>query len=223
MTTLEEEWCGVSAFPPFERRQVPWEDPALSGWEGCYRTLWDLLLHPGQFFGNLGPGGRAEPLAFALIISTAGLLCTLFWHLLILAGRTGGEASSLGVGPGVLLGLMVAAPLLVLVDLGMGSLCWWGAVALADIDREFTPAWRILCYAHGGLALAVIPFLGPALAGIWILALMYIGAKQVFKASALRSLGALIIFLALHAALEITLLLGLIVGLTGLGLLALLA
>jgi hypothetical protein len=121
-----------------------------------------------------------------------------------------------------LLGLMVATPLLVLVDLGVGSLCWWGSVAMAGISRKFTPAWRIFCYAHGALALALIPFLGPALASIWILVLMYIGAQKVFGVSALSSLGALAIFLAFQATVAITLLLGLIIGLAGLGFLALL-
>ncbi len=167
-------------------------------------------------------GDWAAPLAFALIVSTTGLLFTLFWHFLIMAGDTGGLASSLDVGRSALLGLMVAAPLLVLVKLGLGSLCWWGSVALAGISRDFTPAWRIFCYAHGGVALAFIPFLGPALAVIWILALMCIGAQKVFGVSTLSSVGALAIFLAVQAALAIILLLGLIVGVAGLGFLALL-
>jgi hypothetical protein len=226
MTTLEEEWGAVAAVPLPERRQAPWEDPELSGWVGFYRTIRDLLLHPRDFFENLGEGGWAEPLAFALIVSTGGLLFTLFWHFLMLtggaAGDTAGLAAALDVRSGVLLGLMVAAPLLVLVDLGVGSLCWWGSVALAGISQAFTPAWRIFCYAHGALALAFIPFLGPALGGIWILALMCIGVQKVFRVSALSSLGALAIFLTLQATLAITLLLGLIVGLAGLGFLALL-
>jgi hypothetical protein len=222
MITLEEEWGAVATVPPPERRQVPWEDPELSGWVGFYRTLRDLLFHPGEFFDNLVPGGWAEPLAFALIVSTVGLLFALFWHLLILVGGSAGDTAALDVGPDALLGLMVAVPLLALVDLGVGSLCWWGSVALAGISREFTPAWRIFCYAHGGLALAFIPFLGTALAGLWILALMYIGAQKVFRGSTLSSLGALALFLTFQVTLAITLLLGLIVGLASLGCLALL-
>ncbi|MHB9073574.1 MAG: YIP1 family protein [Desulfobaccales bacterium] len=225
MTTLEEEWGAVAAVPSPERRGVPWEDPELSGWVGFYRTLRGLLLHPGEFFDNLGPGGWAEPLAFALIVSTAGLSIALFWHLLILAGAHGdthGPVSSLNLGTGALLGLMILSPLLVLVDLAVGSLCWWGSVALLGAGREFTPAWRIFCYAHGGLVLALIPFLGMLVAGVWILILLYIGAKEVFGLSALRALGALATFLTFQAMLGMALLLGLIVGLAGLGFLALL-
>jgi hypothetical protein len=223
---LEEEWGQVTAFPEPERRQVPWEDPELSGWVGFYRTLRDLLLHPGEFFENLGSGGWAEPLAIALILSTVGLLCALFWHLLIMAGSATGDSveltTSLSLGTAGLMGLMVAVPLLVLVDLGVGGLCWWGSVALSVANREFTPAWRIFCYAHGGLALAVIPILGQLVAGIWVLALMYIGAKKVYGLSALRSLGVLATFLIFQVSLGMILLLGLIFGLAGLGFLALL-
>jgi hypothetical protein len=225
MTTLEENWETVPALRQTERRGVPWEDPELSGWVGFYRTLRELLLHPGEFFGNLGRGGWAEPLAFALIVSTAGLLTALFWHFLMLAGALGKTpipVSSLNLGTGALLGLMILSPLLVLVDLAVGSLCWWGSVALSGAGRDFTPAWRIFCYAHGGLVLALIPFLGMLVAGIWILSLMYVGAKEVFGLSALGALGSLAIFLSFQAVLGMVLLLGLTVGLAGLGFLALL-
>jgi hypothetical protein len=225
MITLEEDWETVPALPQPERRGVPWEDPELSGWGGFYRTVRDLIFHPREFFDNLGPGGWAEPLAFALIVSCAGLLLALFWHLLVLAGGaagTLGPVSTLNLGTGALLGLMILSPLLVLVDLAVGSLCWWGSVALSGAGRDFTPAWRIFCYAHGALILALIPFLGMLVAGVWILVLMYIGAKEVFGLSALSSLGALAIFLTFQAVLGIVLLLSLLAGLAGLGFLALL-
>ncbi|MFA4903702.1 MAG: YIP1 family protein [Desulfobaccales bacterium] len=225
MTTLEEDWGTVPALPEPARQGVPWEDPELSGWVGFFRTLRDLLLHPGEFFDNLGPGGRAEPLAFALIVSTAGVLIALFWHFLILAGALGnapGPVSSLNLGTGALLGLMIVSPLLVLAHLAVGSLCWWGSMALSGAGRDFTPAWRIFCYAHGGLVLALIPFLGMPLAGVWILILMYIGAKEVFGLSAFGALGALATFLIFQAMLGMVLLLGLTIGLAGLGFMALL-
>ncbi len=226
MITLEQEWGAAATLPRPTRRGVPWEDPELSGWVGFYRTLRDLLVRPREFFENLGPGGWAEPLAFALIMSTAGLVIALFWHLLILAGAATGDTlgpvSPLNLGTGGLLGLMIVSPFLVLVDLAVGSLCWWGSVALSGAGRDFTPAWRVFCYAHGGLALALIPLLGMLVAGIWILVLLYIGAREVVGLPDLRALGALALFLIFQAVLGMVLLLGLIVGLTGLGFLALL-
>jgi hypothetical protein len=95
-------------------------------------------------------------------------------------------------------------------------------VALVGAGRDFTPAWRIFCYAHGGMALALIPHFGMLVAGIWILALLYCGVKQVYGISAGGSLGALAIFLMLQGALALSLILGLAATLALLGFLLLL-
>ena len=59
------------------------------------------------------------------------------------------------------------------------------------------------------MALGLIPFFGMLVAGIWVLALLYCGVKQVYGISAGGSLGALAVFLTLQAVLALTLLLGL--------------
>jgi hypothetical protein len=223
---LEDQWGALMYVPQPVRRRVPWEDPELSGWVGFSRTIREIMVRPEEFFANLGPGGWAEPLAFALIVSTFGVLFSLFWHLVILAGGppadTAGLVYSLNLKPVALLGFMAAAPLLVLIDLAVGALCWWGSVALAGAGREFTPAWRIFCYAHGVLILGFIPVLGMLVAGLWALVLLYIGARKTLALPVLRSLGVLVIFLAFQVVLGIIFLLGLIAGLVGLGLLTLL-
>jgi hypothetical protein len=227
MMELEEGWGAIAAVPePDHRPAVPWEDPEFSALVGFGRTLRDLLVRPGEFFQNLDREGRAEPLAFALLVSSAGLLASLFWHLLVLAPASlnpGGAADLIsGLGPGMLMGLMAATPVLVLVNLGVGGLCWWGSVALTGAGREFTPAWRIFCYAQGGMALGFIPFFGLLVAGIWTLTLMYCGVKQVYGISAGKSLGALAIFLSLQAALALILVMALATVAASLGFLLLL-
>jgi hypothetical protein len=208
---------------------APWEDQELSTLAGFFRTLSAVLFRPGEFFQNLGREGWAGPTAFALIVSSVGLLGALFWQLLVLApagGNPGDFARLLpfrGLGPGLLLALMAASPVLVLVNLGVGGICWWGSVALVGAGRDFTPAWRIFCYAQAGMALALIPFFGLLVAGIWVLVLMYCGVKQVYGISAGGALGALAIYLTLQVLLVLTLvLLGLAGVLAGLGFLLLL-
>jgi hypothetical protein len=225
---VEEGWGGVADAPePDPRGPVPWENPKLSALTGLVRTLREVLFRPGEFFGHLGREGWAEPLTFGLIVSSAGLLGALFWQFLVLAlagGDPGGAAllpASRGLGPGLLMGMMAGSPVLALANLGMGGLCWWGSVALMGAGRDFTPAWRIFCYAQAGMALAVIPFFGMLVAGIWILALMYCGVKQVYGLSGGRSLGALAVFLLLQAALALILLLALVATLGVLGFLLL--
>jgi hypothetical protein len=229
MMELEGEWGVTAAVPePAPRPPVPWEDLRLSGLKGFFRTLRDLLFRPGEFFGNLGREGWAEPLAFALIVSTAGVLGALFWQLLVLTptGLSPGAASwlspGLDLGAGGLLAMMAGAPLLVLMDLGVSSLCWWAGVALVGADRDFIPAWRILCYAQGGMVLGLIPLFGMLVGGIWVLALMYCGGKQVYGIPAWGALGALAIFLSLQALLGLILVAGLMAAAALLGFLLLL-
>jgi len=207
---------------------APGEDQELLSLAGFFRTLAAVLFRPGEFFQNMGREGWAGPTAFALIVSSVGLLGALFWQLLVLApadGNLGGIAELLpfqDLGPDLLLAIMAASPVLVLVNLGVGGICWWGSVALVGADRDFTPAWRIFCYAQAGMALGLIPFFGLLLAGIWVLALMYCGVKQVYGISAGGSFGALVIYLALQVFLVLTLLLGLMGVVAGLGFLLLL-
>lgn len=229
MMELEGEWGAAAAVPEAKPRPlVPWEDLGLSGPAGFFRTLRNLLFRPGEFFENLGRERWAEPLAFALIVSSAGLLGALFWQLLVLAptGLNPGEgrwlSPALDLGAGGLLAMMAGTPVLVLIDLGVSSLCWWGSVALAGGDRDFIPAWRILCYAQGGMVLGFIPVFGILMAGIWVLALMYCGVKQVYGISAWGALGALAIFLSLQALLGLILVAGLMASAALLGFLMLL-
>jgi hypothetical protein len=225
----EEEWGAAAAGPePDHRSPVPWEDPELPILARFFRTLRGVLFRPGEFFENFGGEGWAEPLAFALIVSSLGLLAAFFWQFLILApgggnpGDAAGPSSFLGLSPGWLMALMAASPVLALVNLGVGGICWWGSMALVGAGRDFVPAWRIFCYDQGGMALGLIPFFGMLTAGIWVLVLLYCGVRRGYGISAGVSLGALAIFLTLQAVLALTLLLGLAATLAFLGFLALL-
>ena len=225
----EAGWEAVATVTePDQRFSAPGEDQELSTLAGFFRTFYEILLRPGEFFKNRGREGWAEPLAFALIVSSVGLLGALFWQFLVLApangnpGDTAGLSLAWGLSPGWLMGLMAVSPVLALADLGVGGLCWWGSVALVGAGRDFTPAWRIFCYAQAGMALALIPYFGMLVAGVWVLTLMYYGVKQVYGISAGGSLGALAIFLTLQGVLALSLILGLAATLALLGFLLLL-
>lgn len=204
------------------------EDRELANLAGFFRTLYEVLFRPGEFFAKMGREGWAGPLAFALITSSVGLLGALFWQLLVLA-PAGGNAGNIAellpfpdLGPGLLLATMAAGPVLVLANLGVGGVCWWGSVALVGAGRDFLPTWRIFCYAQGAMALGLIPFFGLLVAAIWVMVLMYYGVRRVYGVSAGAALGALTIYLTLQALLGLMLLLGLAGLLAGLGFLLLL-
>ena len=225
MTELEEGWGAfVTAPQAAPRPRVPWEDPELSGPVAFFATLWRVLFHPGEFFANLGrEGGWSEPWAFGLITSTVGLLGAFFWELLIVAPESlhleAAAGMPVSLHPGWVMAAMVSAPFLALVNLGVGAFCWWGGVALVGADRDFTPAWRTFCYAQGGLVLALIPFFGSALAGVWILVLMYCCGKRFYGLSTWSALTAVAMFLMFQVILGLILLISLMAYLALLGIL----
>jgi hypothetical protein len=209
MSWLNEELSPfASEAPPQSPGPVPWEDPSLPRPVGFYRTLKGALRHPWEFFGRLPGPGWAEPLAFALIIGTLGLLASFYWQLLLMAIAQGVAGDGPGMmGKGLAVALMLLVPVLVLAHLIWGSLCLWGGVALLGVKTPFIPVWRIYCYAQASLAAALIPFLGGPIAGVWMLYLIFRGVERVFGMTVGRALGALIVSLVLQA-----LILGVIVG-----------
>jgi len=195
---------------------VPWEDPTLPRLVGFYRTLWEVLRRPGEFFGRLRGPGWAEPLAFGLITATLGLLASLYWHLLLAVVAQGLAGESGVVEKGTALTLMLLVPGMALAHLGWGSLCLWGAVALLGVKTPFNPVWRIFCYAQGSMAAALIPLLGGLIAAVWMLFLIFRGVQRVFGVTAGRAVGALFLSLLLQTLIflffvgSLTALLGLI-------------
>ncbi len=201
MSFLQEE---LSPFIPMALEAgagVPWEDPALPRLLGFYRTLWEVLRRPGEFFGRLRGPGWAEPLAFGLITATLGLLASLYWHLLLAVVVQGLAGESGMVEKSTALTLMLLVPGFVLAHLAWGSLCLWGAVALLGVKTPFNPVWRLYCYAQGSMVAALIPLLGGPISAVWMLFLMFRGVQRIFGVTAARALGALFVSLLLQALL----------------------
>jgi hypothetical protein len=207
------------------RGPIPWEDPNLPALVGLGRTLRQALGRPREFFRNLKGDGWAEPLAFGLMLGTAGLLACLYWQILLGAGvsrrlaEVPAAAQVFTPGAGALVAGMLLSPLIVLVSLGLSSLGLWAGVALVGGEP---PPWptilRITCYSQAGQAIALIPLLGGLISGLWVLILWYQGVKAVFNLSGGRVLGALAISLALQSLL-LLLFLGSLMGTLVLGLL----
>ncbi len=184
---------------------IPWEDPGVPRLRALLLTLLELLGRPRAFFRRPAGNGWQEALAFGLSVGTAGLLAMLFWGGLLYVGVQRGAAGYWPVpevyalGPGLMLFLMVVSPAVSLFNLAFSAVCLWGAAALSGAPRDFNRAWRIYCYAQGGLAAGVIPLLGAPLAGLWVLFLVYTGVQTVYGISGWRSLGVLFLFLFLPA------------------------
>jgi hypothetical protein len=183
---------------PAARTGIPWEDPELSRPTALGRTLKAVLWQPGKFFRAVPRGGWSEALAFGLLLGTTGFAASLFWNLLshLGAGRPLGLFALLqfrSLGHGGIIILMALSPAVVLANLGLSSLCLWGAVSLQGVTgpEKFLRVWRIFNYAQAGMAAALIPFLGGPAGSLWVLYLTYKGIREVFAMSGGRAAGVL--------------------------------
>jgi hypothetical protein len=181
-----------------EHEPVPWEDPAIARLYGFWRTLNLVLFQPEDFFQNLAgektAPGPAEPFAFALIAGSVGTVCSIFWFILLgaAAHRAGGGLSGLpeAIAAGT---LIVLAPLRILISLAIGGFCLWAAVALLRHEPASGPAWRVWCYAYGGMIFGVIPIFGLLVAAVYVQFLLYLGAYSLLSQSPLKALAALVV------------------------------
>ena len=147
----EDGWGAVASDVEQDHRSpVPWEDPELSALAGFVRTLREVLFRPGEFFENLGREGWAEPLAFALIVSSVGLLGAFFWQFLVVAPAGGnpedaaGLSSFLDLDPGWLMALMAGSPVLPwstwgwAASAGGGVWPWWAPAGISPGPGGFS-------------------------------------------------------------------------------------
>ncbi len=196
---------------------IPWEDPELSFPAALGRTLKAVLFRPGEFFHRPARGGWRAPLAFGLLLGTAGLAAALFWHLVshLWVGHPQGFFALPQVralANRIIISLMVFSPAIVVANLGVSSLCLWLALIFLGARGGFLPVWRIFAYAQAGMVLGFVPVVGGAVGSLWVLYLTYKGLRAVFALSGPRAAGAVVVSLFLQ-----TLLLGLfVVGLLGL-------
>lgn len=192
---------------------VPWEDAGMPRLPGLFRTLGQVLFHPGDFFRNMPREGWAEALAFGLIVGTAGMLACLYWQLLLYLGLSRALAK-LPAMPllfsrveWALIPMMLLTPAIMLANLISSSLGLWGAVGLTGGPWSvFPPVWRITCYAQGAMVAGFLPLLGGPVAGLWNLVLYYRGLRGVLGLSFWRALGVMCLSLVLQTSLVVLLL-----------------
>lgn len=199
---------------PAASAPVPWEDGAISRLPGLGRTLGQLFFRPRDFFQSLPREGWAEALSFGLIVGTAGILACLYWQLVLYLAlsRHLGELSALarqftGLGAGIIMAVMLLAPLIMLANLTISSLGLWAAVLLTGGPRPpFSAVWRLTCYAQGAMVAGFLPILGGPAAGFGTIVLTYQGLRGVLGHTSWRALGTLCLSLGLQGLLSLLLL-----------------
>lgn len=192
-----------------EEAPVPWENPELASLPALGLTLWQLLTRPRRFFHRLSwDGDLGDPLGFALVLGSLGLLASLSWHLLQvgpgsnpllnnLLGKVLGDEPELLVLAGVLLGL----PLVVAAEQYFSSFCLYAAGRLFEPAFTFRRAFRILAYAHAALVFSLLPWVGGLASGAYSLILVLTGLQTTGFYSWGRSAAVLLVSLFLQSLL----------------------
>lgn len=190
----------VGGFEPQAR--IPWENPELPALVGLIETIREVLGQPGKFFqGMTREGGLGGPLGFALILGTASMLASFYWQLLqlILIGRFASWlplriVDTVQLGPGLVVGVALLVPLVVLViQFGESLFLQWALWLVGGWHPNFEAAFRVTAYTHAPLIANFLPVLGGVIAGLWGLILVFKALVRVFKLSGGRALAALLL------------------------------
>lgn len=179
-----------------------WEDPEQPTLTAFLATLGRVLWQPRRFFDHLpSTGGLGEPLGFALLVGTTGLLSSFFWQLVMDGGFSetipAGLSRHLGAfmsDPKVIVGVFLLAPLLVALGQFFLSVCLMWAVRLTGPgDATFEGVFRIAAYAQAPVVAGLIPWGGTFIAGAWNLILIIIGLSRTYGFSTFKALFALVL------------------------------
>lgn len=177
--------------PDGGRFKTPWEDRATNGFfNGLFKTVKDVLFSPSAFFKKMPvTGGLTDPLLFAMIIGTVGMLFLSLWDLVLHdsmrsfitpemrnaagQGMPDGIASPLGT-------VMIPFLLIVWLFIVSGMLHLFLMMVRGE-KAGFEATFRVVCYSVSPFLIMVIPFCGMLIAMLWVLTLTMIGLRDAHE------------------------------------------
>jgi hypothetical protein len=180
-----------------ETHPVEWENPERPSLSALLATLRRVLWQPKRFFTDLPlTGGLGEPLGFALLLGTLGVLGSLIWQLVLEGGFSEtmpAVALSKYLGnfmqdPKAVVGIFLLTPFLVAFGQFLLSLCLLGAVRLTGPENtSFEAVFRLVAYAQASAVVGLIPWAGAFLAAFWNLMLLLTGLTKKFGYSIIKA------------------------------------
>jgi hypothetical protein len=168
---------------------LPWEHREQLGMFKAYcDTVSMVLTKPNEAFAMMKTeGDMTGPMLFALIGGSAGLIvCFLLQIALQSIGVMGSGRNAIadmfGMGIGIFL-FIVLVPVLIIVGMFLGSgilhLC---LMIVGGAKKPFETTFRVVCFSSGSTyLLAMIPFCGGMIAGVWNIVLECIGLARAHE------------------------------------------
>lgn len=190
---------------PAARPPIPWEDPGRPRLGAFFETLKLLFMRPREAFERMPISGDVlRPFLFALITGWLGVLFQCVWEL-----STRDLMRSMAPSPDAWKGVydlpvgawpFIAAlgPFFIAVGVLISTVTYHVALLLTGAGkRGFAATLRVICYAQAGTVLAIVPFCGSVVAGIWTIVLTILGLSVAHRITVGRAAVAVLLPVAL--------------------------
>jgi hypothetical protein len=183
----ESNTSGITP-PGGGRTKTPWEDRATNGFfNGLFKTVNDVLFSPSAFFKKMPvTGGLTDPLLFAMIVGTIGLLCFSVWDLLLhdsmqsfmtpeMRSAAGRDISSGVASP---LGKALMPFLLIIWLFIVSGMLHLFLMIVGGARAGFEATFRVVSHSVSPFLFMVIPYCGVLIMPLWVLTLFVIGLRD---------------------------------------------
>ncbi|HPC82651.1 MAG TPA: YIP1 family protein [Thermoanaerobaculaceae bacterium] len=178
---------------------LPWEQPGYPFLEGLYETAKLFFTEPTAAFERMQLGGElGRPILYAIIFGWLGTIAGQVYNIVM-----GGamykllphmpEGPDFGSNPLFNVGVMVVAPLLVLIALFVGAAIYHLFLLLyGGASSGFGATVRVLCYASTVQILQVLPICGGLVGAVWGIVLQVIGLAVAHRTTRVKAAGAIL-------------------------------
>lgn len=174
---------------------LPWEHRGEIGFfKAFFDTVSLLLTKPGEAFGVMKrEGSMADPILFALIGGSAGMIVSVLFQFLLqqVPGLAGGNRAVFEMfGMGWIIGYIVMMPLMLIVWIFIASgilhLC---LMVLGGANRPFETTLRVVCFSCGAAYLfSLVPVCGGVIAMVYNIVLLCIGLSRAHETTSGKAL-----------------------------------
>jgi hypothetical protein len=163
-------------------------------------TARDVLFHPQAFFRAMPrTAGLGPSLTFYLLTGIVGLIASALFQFVI---SSAGHRDQMFLGGIFLLATIVLGPVMLIIGAFIGSGIYHLMLMLFGAARHpFETTFRVVTYSAGAASLlAIIPFCGGVVGGIWQIVAIIIGLTEAHETTTGKAAAAVLIPLAICCA-----------------------
>jgi hypothetical protein len=182
------------------RSGLPWDQRQTKGILNAFiETLQMVLTRPVDAFTAMKrEGGLGEPLLYAIIGGTLGMVFAVIYNLVLRSFAPFGDRQAalmhLFGGLGWIF-LLILTPLFVVIGTFIVSAILHVCLMIVGgAKQSFETTFRVICFAEGSAGpLLIIPFCGGLISGIWKIVLYCIGLARAHETDTGRAMIAVLL------------------------------